>query len=500
MKANYTAHQWSAGTRISLLFTAIALVCLMFADLAITTINPWQEMGRLFLGFVTPSLGQWQEIGGALIRTIGFAFVGVAIGCTVGFGLSLIYHNRIVRAGCAFVRAIHEIFWALIFLQFFGLHPLTGVLAICIPYAGVFAKVYSEILEEVDDTPRQCLPHGTSVFSSLLYTRVAQAWPHMVSYTSYRLECGLRSSAVLGFIGMPTLGFYLESAFSEGHYSEVGALLILFYVLIATLRKWVRPLTIWLWVAISPFLLGNGLPIVWGNAVRFFTQDIIPAPLRGDWTFGTLSELGSWLTHILTTQAWPGLVNTVVLSQIALVGTGIMSLLLFPLISQHFGSPLKRGAGNVALVITRSTPEYILAYMLLMLWGPSMLPAIVALAIHNGGVIGHLIGRQSSELTLRADADIGLNRYFYEVLPRVYGPFLAFLFYRWEIILRETAILGILGVYTLGFYVDSAIQDIRFDRAMVLIVITAALNMVVDSLSRRIRRRLKLSSATHCQA
>jgi phosphonate transport system permease protein len=38
----------------------------------------------------------------------------------------------------------------------------------------------------------------------------------------------------------------------------------------------------------------------------------------------------------------------------------------------------------------------------------------------------------------------------------VYGQFLALLFYRWEVILRETAILGILGIQTLGFYVDSA--------------------------------------------
>ena len=82
----------------------------------------------------------------------------------------------------------------------------------------------------------------------------------------------------------------------------------------------------------------------------------------------------------------------------------------------------------------------------------------------------------------------------YEVLPRVYGQFLAFLFYRWEVILRETAILGILGIHTLGFYVDSAIQDIRLDRALFLIVVTALLNIAVDALSRHIRARLRLST------
>ncbi|HSP58851.1 MAG TPA: ABC transporter permease, partial [Halomonas sp.] len=100
---------------------------------------------------------------------------------------------------------------------------------------------------------------------------------------------------------------------------------------------------------------------------------------------------------------------------------------------------------------------------------------------------------------LRADAPRGIERYAFELTPRLYGPFLAFLFYRWEIIMRETAILGILGIATLGFYVDSAIQEIRFDRAMVLIVITALLNIGVDILARRLRNRLRLRHTASCE-
>ena len=58
--------------------------------------------------------------------------------------------------------------------------------------------------------------------------------------------------------------------------------------------------------------------------------------------------------------------------------------------------------------------------------------------------------------------------------------------------MRETAILGILGITTLGFYVDSAIQELRFDRAIVLIFITALLNIGVDSQARTIRWQLRL--------
>ncbi|MGZ0247465.1 MAG: PhnE/PtxC family ABC transporter permease, partial [Alphaproteobacteria bacterium] len=146
------------------------------------------------------------------------------------------------------------------------------------------------------------------------------------------------------------------------------------------------------------------------------------------------------------------------------------------------------------LVIARSTPEYILAFILLNLWGPSMLPAIVALSLHNAAIIGHLIGRYTETVQLRLDAVKGANRYFYEILPRVYRPMLALLFYRWEVILRETAILGILGIATLGFYVDSAFADLRFDRALLLILVTAMLNICVDTISRSIRSRLRLQT------
>ncbi|WP_458526529.1 PhnE/PtxC family ABC transporter permease [Onishia taeanensis] len=509
----------SATVRLSLGFVALAILCLGLADLSITAHDPWHELGRLMQGLVQPDVSAVDALGVALLRTLAFAFVGVGLGAAAGFLLALVFRFRLVRSVCAFVRAIHELFWALIFLQFFGLHPLTGVLAIALPYAGVFAKVFAEILEETDPLPERVLPAGSGRLSALAFTRLHEAWPHLVSYTSYRLECGLRSSAVLGFVGMPTLGFYLESAFAQGHYDTVGALLLLFYALIASLRLWVRPLLVPVYLAVAPFCLGSGLPIVWSNVSRFFTEDIVPAPLRrGE----GLDGLAAWLGDIMAQEALPGIWNTLVLTQIALVLTGLLALLLYPLVSRHFFQrrrlpprPALAGSrrvgdvrpttglphllGHGLLVVLRSTPEYLLAFILLQLWGPSMLPAVVALAIHNGGIIAHLVGRRSNEVGLRPDAPRGLARYAFELTPRLYGPFLALLFYRWEIIMRETAILGILGITTLGFYVDSAIQEIRFDRAMVLILVTALLNIGVDALARHLRARLRLRHTASCE-
>lgn len=491
-----TRPEYSPTLKVSLGFIGIAIFCLIFADLTISTLDPWTEMQRMASGLISPDFFAVANIGSVLIQTIAFALCGVALGACSGFFLAQVFHIGPIRWACAFVRAIHELFWALILLQILGLSPLTGVLAIAIPYAGICAKVYAETLEESQPAVLQVLPVGSGNVSSFFYARLPDVWVHIKNYTGYRFECGLRSSAVLGFVGLPTLGFYLETAFSEGNYSEAAALLILFYILIASLRYWLRPRLLPFYLLAAPFLLGSGSTINFSNILRFFSSDIVPAPLRN----GNLGEadtwgnFADWLHLLLVDQALPGIIATVLLTQIALVATGVLALALFPLISEKFFGRVGRSIGHVFLVVMRSTPEFILAYIFLQLWGPSMLPAIVALSLHNGAIIAHLLGRYSNELNLRADSPKGLNLYGYEVLPRLYGQFLAFLFYRWEVIMRETAILGILGIATLGFFVDSALADIRLDRVILLIVITAILNIGVDSLSRLIRSRLRLGN------
>ena len=62
-----------------------------------------------------------------------------------------------------------------------------------------------------------------------------------------------------------------------------------------------------------------------------------------------------------------------------------------------------------------------------------------------------------------------------------------------EIIVRESAIFGILGVATLGYHVDAAISELRFDVAVVLILATVGLCALIDALSRWLRKSLRIS-------
>lgn len=115
------------------------------------------------------------------------------------------------------------------------------MVAIALPYTGVFAKVYSEMLEEADRRPDELLPPNTSAIARFVYARLPIALAPFKIYTMYRVECGLRSSAVLGFIGLPTLGFELDAFFKVAKFESVAAVLIIYYVLIGTIRWWLRP-------------------------------------------------------------------------------------------------------------------------------------------------------------------------------------------------------------------------------------------------------------------
>lgn len=482
----------SSSRNISLIFLLIALLCLPFADLEVYQVEPWEELTRMGQGLIQPSFPDLSILANSILITVAFALLAVAGAAVLGLCLALVFHWRVVRVFSASIRSVHELFWGLLFMQVYGLSATTGILAILVPFSGIFAKIFAEIIEQQNPLPSSTLSSNSDRISRYFYTWLPQAWPQMVSYTRYRFECALRSSTILGFIGLPTLGFYLETAFKQGQYDEAAGLLFSFFILIATIRWWLHAKFIPSYVLVPVYLvlaicILPEAPQVYGSSlVQFLSQDIWPKALLN----ADISSSINWYQTQLLDIAMPAIWDTLLLAQLALVLTGILVLLLYPWGSQvffsHKLSPM-RGLAHTALLVLRSVPEMIFAFVFLLLFGPSGIPAVLALALHNAGLISYLLMRYSEQLNYRADVSQGLNHYFYDVTPRVYPHFLSLLFYRWEVIIRESAILGVLGITTLGFYIDSAFEDIRYDRAVFLIMISALLNIAVDSLSRKLR-------------
>lgn len=493
--------------RFTLLLLLVALLCGYFADTEIIALEPWAELKRMGQGLISADFFATEYLAQALWQTISFALLGVSLGLVLGAPLALVYHHPWVAMSCAFIRAIHEIFWAILFLQIFGLSPLTGVLAIALPYGATFARVFYDILSLAPTATLAVLPVNAASLSRFFYGKLMPVYNQLQAYIRYRFECALRSSAVLGFIGMPTLGFYLESAFRQGRYDQGFALLILFIVLIGTLPLWCKKAFIPLYLLAAIYFLPP-LPDINGQLIwQFLSHDILPPMLQTSLldTMGSsnsvqdslvvLGALWEWFAALVIKQVLPGIGATLLLAVSALGLTHLFTLFLLPLNLPQLMKPWALWPIKGLMLILRSVPEYLLAFLFMLLLGPSMLPAILALALHNSGLIVFLSARQGENLTTSANFKPKWDHYSYEILPRLYPNFMGLLFYRFEVIIRETAILGMLGVATLGFYVDSNFSEIRYSGALVLLCFTALLNVLVDLLARRVlRSSLALSS------
>lgn len=483
--------------RISLIFIAISIICLFLSDIEISILHPFLEFSRLLKGIVTPNFFIIFEFYKSIINTLVFGFSGLSIGVFLSIFLIMVYKFQITVLFCSTIRSVHEIFWVFLFLPILGLNPLCGAFAIAIPYAGILAKGYSEILDEADLDAYKSLNYKSGFLSIFFYTVFPVVYDEVKHFISYRLECAIKSSAVLGFIGLPTIGFHLETFFRKGLYSEAAALLFVFFGIIGILKYLVKEKIVPIYCLITLYLISKTYYFNWNNIVRFFAYDIVPWPMRREGFLNNTYEISlnipqtvTWLKKIICEEGVYGIVNTVILCQIALVVTGIIAICLLFTISRHFLNRYFQYFFNGILIVLRTTPEYILAYVFIQIMGPSMLPAIIAIAIHNGAVVAYLTLKSTNLIVLPIDTSTGrINQYFFEILPRIYGNFFGNLFYRWETMIRESALLGILGIYTIGFYVDSAISDDKMDKAIVLLFHMVLLNSLINFLSSYVRRQ-----------
>jgi phosphonate transport system permease protein len=131
------------------------------------------------------------------------------------------------------LRSEPELICSLIFVRVVGLGPTSGVLAIALTYAGMLGKVYADILESSDAQPTQnLLRNGSGRLQAFFYGLLPHSATELTSYTVYRWECAIRSSAVLGFVGAGGLGQQMDASMKMFNGSEVATLLLVFMALV----------------------------------------------------------------------------------------------------------------------------------------------------------------------------------------------------------------------------------------------------------------------------
>lgn len=144
----------------------------------------------------------------------------------------------------------------------------------------------------------------------------------------------------------------------------------------------------------------------------------------------------------------------------------------------------------------RAIPELLVAMILIPVTGLGPLTGTLALGIHSIGTLGKL----SSEVIegidpgpVEAVAAVGgtkLQEMRFGVVPQVMPNILAYWLYRFEINIRASAVLGVVGAGGVGAEIFSQLRFRDFPRAATVLFLTIAVVLVVDTISSRVRRRI----------
>ena len=192
--------------------------------------------------------------------------------------------------------------------------------------------------------------------------------------------------------------------------------------------------------------------------------------------------------------------STVETLQIALFGT-----LLSAIASVVLGVAAARTLAPAWLAIPlkwmlsalRAIPMLLLALLFVSTVGLGPFPGVLAVAVHSTGMLGKFYaeafdGARSGPLEALDSAGASwLQRVRFGVLPQV-APILARdTLFRFELNLRESLALGLVGAGGIGLYIQMYTRAFQYDKVATLTIVVLLMVVLVEQASVAVRQRLR---------
>ena len=185
---------------------------------------------------------------------------------------------------------------------------------------------------------------------------------------------------------------------------------------------------------------------------------------------------------------------------IATLGTALALLLSLPVAflaarNTTFNAA-SYGLGRLVMVVSRSVDTLIWALAFIIVVGPGSLAGVLAVAVRSIGFVSKLVAEGIEEIDrgqVEAVTATGAGRLhvlLYAIVPQVRPVFAGVAIYRWDINVRESTVLGIVGAGGIGFALNEAILGLLWSRVGTILVVILAVVVASEAGSAWLRRRL----------
>lgn len=153
-------------------------------------------------------------------------------------------------------------------------------------------------------------------------------------------------------------------------------------------------------------------------------------------------------------------------------------------------------AARLVANVLRTVPYFVWAVLFWFMVGPGTFPGALAIAVHTGGVIAKNYALALDQTDLRPQAALraaGARRahvFLFGMLPSARAALASYTLYRWEVNIRESTVLGLVGAGGLGYHLSLAMGIRDWNAAATHLGAIIVLVLAVDALSAVLRRRM----------
>src|SRR5690242_18029283 len=244
----------------------------------------------------------------------------------------------------------------------------------------------------------------------------------------------------------------------------------------------------------SAFYLMALLAIVWSiRSIEVIPEFLYDAPQQTVDLFARMWPIDwAWYPKVVHTA----LVETLHTATLGTVlAVAIASLVALMVARNITRSVLLNTIGRFVLVATRSVHAIIWALFFVAVFGPGALAGTMAIAVHSIGFTGKFLSEAIEEAQPGPiEALVAAGAPPVAVLLKGYWPqvkpaFLSISMFRWDINVRESAVLGLVGGGGLGMALDTALSNLYWDQVGLVLFVIFVVVMVAEIVTALIRSR-----------
>lgn len=158
--------------------------------------------------------------------------------------------------------------------------------------------------------------------------------------------------------------------------------------------------------------------------------------------------------------------------------------------------PTVRAAALFIIVSSRSINSLIWALMLVAIIGPGTLAGVIAIGLRSIGFCAKLLYEAIEEIdptqveAIEATGAGRAQKLAYGIVPQVMPAFAGISVFRWDINIRESTVLGLVGAGGIGLQLDASISTLAWTQVSLILLVILGTVIVSEWVSAKVRHAI----------